>query len=124
MGVKLISSDESSSTLLGDWYANDLVIDRKQYIFCVSQNGRLFVLLKAAPYKDFHTRISEALSPLLQSLGIERDKVSHETSQMSPITLAKTADRSIVSTMNEYKYELEIWGKMGRFDITICYQLL
>lgn len=115
MKLKLQKCEESSSTVLGDWFARGLVIEKKQYIFCMSEKGRLPLLIKAAPYSSFIDRMSWPLSLVLQKIGIENDKIDKELNLMKSVTVAKSNNRSIVSTMNECQLELEVHGKYKEF---------
>ena len=101
MKVKLAPTKELSSTLLGDWYALDLTIERQQYVLCVSEHGRLPVVLKAAPYFNFPDRLVETLPNVLQGIGIPPQKAKDEVLKMENVYLAKTNNRSVLGSMNE-----------------------
>jgi hypothetical protein len=116
MKVKLIARDEQSSTLLGDWYALDLVLAQRQYVLCVSENGRLPMLLNAAPYSTFPERLPNALADVLPRLGIPSDKIKDEVFRMADSVLAKTANRSVLGSMNEFRYALRARSQDRRFD--------
>ncbi len=60
MKVRLKPDVGSSSTRLGDWYAMDIVIDRQQYILCTSEKSRLPIVISAAPYATFPSRLPMA----------------------------------------------------------------
>ncbi len=89
MKVKLTATVAQSLAKLGDWYALDLVLERQQYILCVSENGRLPILLRAAPYGDFPMRLPLALKDVLHGIGVPEEKIRAEVSQMADVTLAK-----------------------------------
>ena len=114
MKVKLAQTGERSSTLLGDWYARDLVLDRQQYILCVSEHGRLPVILSAAPYANFPDRLVDALPIVLQKIEVPVKKAEVEVAKMDRVVLAKTASRSILGSMNEFRFQLQATKQMGR----------
>ena len=116
MKVKLIAREEQSSTLLGDWCGLDLVLDRQQYILCVSEKGRLPVILNAAPYAGLPERLPKALADVLLGLGIPQDKVSAEVSRMADAVLAKTINRSVLGSMNEFRFALQARSQDRRFN--------
>ncbi|MER2511133.1 MAG: hypothetical protein ABTQ25_01700 [Nitrosomonas ureae] len=114
MKIKLTPTDEQSSTLLGDWYALDLVLDRQQYILCLSENGRLPLVLKAAPYANFTERLPSALIDLLVGIGVSHEKAQEEIKKMSNVILAKTVNRSVLGSMNECRFSLQAHAQTGR----------
>jgi len=115
MRVKLDATQERSSTLLGDWHALDLVLDHQQYILCVSENGRLPVILKAAPYVSFPNRLAVGLSEVLLKIGVPLEKVQDEVSKMDKVIVAKTNNRSILGSMNEFRFQLQASDLMGHY---------
>lgn len=107
-GVKsLTETDTASTTALGDWYALDFSILRQQFILCVSANGRLPVVIEAAPYKRFPDRLMEMLPRVMHALDVPAEKISRELVEMTDQRFAKTADRSLVGSLNQYSKDLE-----------------
>ena len=51
----------SSTTRLGDWYANLLWVGRQRLIICVSERARLPVLLRAQDVKNLSRHLPAAL---------------------------------------------------------------
>ena len=113
--VKLSSNEQLSSTTLGDWYALDLVIERRQYILCTNEKGRLSVILHAAPYAEFHRRISKAVADVLREIGVSDEKTAADISKMTDLVLAKTTNRSVLGSMNEFRFMLQAHSQRGRF---------
>lgn len=116
MGIRLPVCEDRSSTVLGDWYANDLVLSRKQYVLCVSENGRLPVIIAAAPYVSFPQRLVGAIDDLLRAIGVPTEKARREISQMNSIVLGKTSNKSVIGSMNESIHMARAQDDMGRFD--------
>lgn len=117
MKVKIEPSEEKSTTLLGDWLANDFVMNRKQYILCMSTESRLSIVMQAAPYSKFPYRLENDLHVVLRELGVEKEIIDSETNEMSDFTLAKTNNRSILGTMKEFKEDLLVHCQLGRLDL-------
>lgn len=116
MGVKLSADESKSENVLGDWYANDIVLNRKQYILCVSENARLSVLLKAAPYATWPDRLAPELERLLRAIGVEESAIQREISSMSEKRIAKTDSRSVLGSIRDYSFNLEAFEMQGRLE--------
>lgn len=117
MKVKLGQSDSDPTSHLGDWYANDIVLDRKQFILCVSSRSRLAVVMDAAPYATFPDRLTDAVSEVLRAIGVDEAKIQEERNQMQEYALAKTSNKSILGSLNENKFQLEAFNHMGRLNL-------
>ena len=117
MKVKLPSGAGVSSTKLGDWYPvfNSEV---RQFILAVSSKTRLGVVLNAAPFASFPQRLPGAVLELLISIGVPEPIARQETGEMVESRLLKTEDRSIVGTLNEYRFQLEAWASYTREDLS------
>lgn len=117
MKVKLQPSDQSSSTRLGDWYALDIVLSRKQFILCVSSKSRLAVVLEAAPYATLPGRVSDAVTEVLKEIGVNEALIQEERAEMEQVILAKTLNKSILGTMNDYRFQLEWADQADKFSL-------
>ncbi len=117
MKVKLQPNDQLSKTCLGDWYALDMVLSRKQFILCVSSKPRLAVVLEAAPYATFPERLSDAVTAVLRTIGVSDIAIQAERAAMESVVLAKTLDKSILGTLNDYRFQLEAANQMDRFSL-------
>lgn len=117
MKLKLSKTDLTSDTALGDWYALDFILSRKQFIMCTSQKSRLAVIMKAAPYVTFPNRIQNAVGDVLKFIGVSDLNIEAEKNKMSKFVIAKTEDRSILGTMNDYRFQLEFNDHSGRLDL-------
>ncbi len=104
---------EGSTTILGDWYANDIVLGRRHLILCVSSKTRLSVVMDAAPYAYFPERLEDSVRLVLESIGIERSLVDLELSEMALYKLQKASDRSITGTLTESAKILRHYQAVG-----------
>jgi hypothetical protein len=116
MGFDLEATETISSTRLGDWTAIDIVLSRKQYVLCACDNSRLAILLKGAPYHTVAERLPAELGALLASMNLSKELIAEEIGRMDTIHYAKTVNRSILGTLNEYTYQLKFDDQVGRFD--------
>jgi hypothetical protein len=123
MGQKLQPTDLHSTTVLGDWYANDIVLDRKQFIICVSSRSRLAVVIDAAPYATFPLRLAGAASEVMRVIGVGEAKIQQELIQMQELLLAKTINKSILGSLNEYKFQLEAFNQMGKMNLKNTFEM-
>ena len=117
MKIKLPAvSDTKSTTKLGDWFAVDIVLDRKQFILAVCEKTRLMALLHAAPYASFPQRLPEAVLELLLAIGISKAAANKEVREMQEVSLAKTNNPSILGTINDYRIQLETQVRLARVN--------
>lgn len=118
MRVKTPSAASATSTTrLGDWYAVDLVLARRQFILAVNSGSRIAAVVPAAPYASFPERLPAAVREILSAMQVSPENIRAEIAEMSEFTLAKTDNRSIVGTMNDYRKHLELMVGIGRLNI-------
>lgn len=115
--LKLSPTGEKSTTVLGDWYSNEVVLDRRQFILSVSSTSRLAVLLAAAPYSTFAKRLPEAIAEVALAVGVQNANVDSELLEMSEVILAKADNRSITGSMNDYKRHLQRLNQTDRTEL-------
>lgn len=105
----------SSSTALGDWYAN-VLFWRPQIVLFVNAVTFVPVLMPLAPSADVVARFPTAMAEAFQALGIDRRFVVSETEEMSSAVLAKTASRQVLGVMNEFAFMAEHTISTGGSD--------
>jgi hypothetical protein len=102
--------EPSSTTRLGDYYANFIIIRRQQLVLAVSGITLLPVLLPAAPFKTVPSRLVDAVAEMLHALGTERQKIASEVSAMRDECLvAKTNSRQVLGSMLDFTNMLEAY---------------
>lgn len=97
----------TSSTLLGDWYANVLFVYRKPLILAVSARTLLPVLIPARDPASLAPRLVAGLSEVLAALGIRADQIREEQQHMAEIVFARTISRQILGTINDFDRMLD-----------------
>lgn len=97
-----------STTRLGDWYATYLPLRPSHVVLLVNESTRLVALMRARESATLAARIPEAIAGVLQALGAAPEVVAAERAAMARVVFAKTANRSVLGTMNEFTYELEL----------------
>ena len=98
-----------STTTMGDWSANLLVIRRQQLVLAVNNRTLLPVLLPISPSKTFLPRFSEAVGEMLMALGIDRPKALEEMAAMNECIVAGTNDRRVLGTLTEFGKMLDFY---------------
>lgn len=99
--------DEPSSTVLGDWYANVLHVGQRQVVLCASAKTLLPVVLTAKEARNTPHKLRLALAPLLHALEIAGPSVDQELALMGEYRVGRTADRRVISSLNELVFLLK-----------------
>lgn len=105
----LVPTEEVSTTRLGDWYCNFYQIGRAQVILSVSERSRLPVIVPAKDPKNFPTRLQTTLRGLLRAITPIDPLIDAELAEMQEISYAKSANRSITGTLNEFGRALDYY---------------
>ena len=96
-----------SSGLLGDWYANLLIIQRQHLLLAVSARTLLPVLMPAKDLASLPVRLRSAVVGMLRQIGIPETKINGELAGMNDYVLAKTVSRTILGSMTDFANMLE-----------------
>ncbi len=120
----LTPTDQSSTTRLGDWYGNIYQIGRTQLILCVSERSRLPVIVPAKDGKNFPNRLNDILRALLQSIVPDAQLIDTEMVEMQEVIYAKSVNRSVLGTMNDYGHALNFYdlnppSPTGYYDLSL-----
>lgn len=110
LGGVTASDDDRSTTRLGDWYVN-VLFWRPQVALFVSEATLLPVLMPFAPAAALIERFPTALLAHLQAHQIGRSFSEWELAEMTPCRVAKTANRSVIGVMNEFRYLAEVYAQ-------------
>lgn len=105
----------TSSTVLGDWYAN-ILFWRPQVALFVNASTFVPVLMPMAPAAGVVGRFPTAMAEVFTALGIEPRFVTSETNQMQSAVLTKTASRQVLGVMTEFAFMAEHTISTGRSD--------
>ena len=103
------------ATILGNWYAN-VLFWKPQVALLVNERTLLPVLMPLAPAATLSDRFPEALGRMLEALGVAPAFIEAEISAMADARYAKTANRSVIGIMNEFKYLAEVYRAHRDFD--------
>lgn len=95
-------------TVLGDWYANIVRAGRTQLVLAVSERTLLPVVVPLKEARTLGRRISEAVAPMLLSIGIPAEAVIVECNAMHDVGIAKTACRRVLGSLNDLAFQLQV----------------
>jgi len=98
---------DRSTTRLGDWYVN-VLFWKPQVALFVSETTLLPVLIPFAPAATLLDRFPDALLTHLQAHEAPRAFTEAELAEMQQRRIAKTASRSILGVMNEFRFLADV----------------
>ena len=87
---------------LGDWFVNCYAFNRRPLLLLVSSRSLLPILIPGRDVKTLPQRLPEVVSARLLRLGIDQDLVRAEVEAMAPVVVAKTNDRSVLGSLNDF----------------------
>lgn len=94
------------TTALGNWYATALFWN-PQLALLVNEGTLLPILMPLAPARTLATRFPVELAVLLRRHGTHKAVIEREVAEMGDVVFAKTANRSVVGTVNEFSFLAE-----------------
>jgi len=113
-----VAEARQPTTLLGNWYGTALFWKPRQVALLVNEKTLLPVFVPLAPASSLGNRVGESVGLVLEALGVGIDVVLQETTAMANVSFAKTANRSVVGSMNEFAYHAEFRNAEGLHDLT------
>lgn len=99
----LAAEPVDGATLLGPWYAT-MARWRPQTALFVNEATLLPVFVPLAPARTVLSRFPHALAEVLGGHGVPDNWIEQEVAEMGPCVTAKTANRSVVGSMNEFLF--------------------
>ena len=91
-----------STTALGDWYVNRIVVDRRPLLLLMSSTSRLPIVTTARDIKSLPQRLARILEERLPRLGVSGDCLAREVEAASVVVVSKTIDRSVTGQMVDF----------------------
>ena len=95
-------------TVLGDWYANLVRVGRVQVVLAVSERTLLPVVVPAKEGQTVARRVTEAIEPMLVSIGVPAEAVIAERDAMRDVAIARTASRRALGSLNDLAFQLQV----------------
>jgi hypothetical protein len=103
------ASTPDPTTALGNWHAHLIYINRNQLILFVNDNSRLALITPAKDARSITSHLIERLSILLPQLGARPEWILAEAREMADTHIAASRSRSVLGTMNDYKFQIEAY---------------
>ena len=117
-----IAAPSNASTRLGNWYATALFW-KPQMALLVNERTLLPVMMPLAPAATLAKRFPAALKKVLQGLGLPPEFIQAEVEGMGEVVYAKTANRTVGGTMNEFAFLAEAFRDRGAPVDTVALSL-
>lgn len=92
----------TSTTALGDWYINRIVVDRHPLLLLVSSRSLLSIITPARDLKGLPQRLAAVVEERLRRLGTDESVLASEVGATSAVTVARTVDRSVIGQMVDF----------------------
>jgi hypothetical protein len=106
-----------STTILGDWYGT-VLFWKPQLALLVNERTLMPILLPLAPASTLPERLGPATAALLHRYGMALPLIERELAAMADVVVAKTRNRRVVGTMNEFVFEAGVFREqMGATDL-------
>ena len=105
-----------SSTALGDWYANRIVVDRQPLVLLISSMSLLPVMVRARAVKKLPDRLPKIVESRLLRMEVPAEWVACEVEAMSTVLVARTVDRSVVGSLVDFAKSIPYYLPEGRWD--------
>ena len=94
--------ESPEDTALGDWYATRVVVDRVPILIVISSRSLLALLMRAKDTRSLPDRLPDLVRVRLRRLGLPSDLIEAECQAMDPVSVAKTADRSVLGILVDF----------------------
>ncbi len=105
--LPVTSAPSAATTVLGDWYANILFTRPQHLVLCISEKTLLPVVVTAKDLKALPQRLTAAVQDVLTRIGVPQNLVHAEVQEMSQSTFAKTENRKVLGSLNEFMFHLQ-----------------
>jgi hypothetical protein len=97
---------QPATNILGAWYATVLFWQPQVALF-VNDPTRLPLLVPLAPAATVIQRMTQTASAVFTALGLSEEFITREVTEMGSHQLTKTANRSVLGSMNDFAYLAE-----------------
>jgi hypothetical protein len=113
----LAATKRPSTTFLGDWYGT-VLFWKPQLALLVNERTLMPILMPLAPASTLPERLGPAVAALLHQYGMALPLIERELAAMAEVDIAKTSNRRVVGTMNEFAFEAGVYReRLGADDL-------
>jgi hypothetical protein len=115
----LATTKSPPTTILGDWYGT-VLFWKPQLALLVNERTLMPILLPLAPASTLPERLGLAVAALLHRYGMALPLIERELAAMAELAIAKTSNRRVVGTMNEFAFEASAFREqMGATNLAM-----
>ena len=93
----------ASTTALGDWHVNHIVVDRQHLLILVSSTSLSTILMRARYVRVLADRLADLVESRLKRYGVDGYLIEARLHAMSPVTIAPTAERSVLGLVESIR---------------------
>ena len=111
----LATTKPPPTTILGDWYGT-VLFWKPQLALLVNERTLMPILLPLAPASTLAERLGPAVAALLHRYAMALPLIERELAAMAEIAIAKTSNRRVVGTMNEFAFEASAFREQMGVD--------
>lgn len=101
-----------STTVLGDWCGNQILVGSRRMILVISERSRLPALLPVQDVPRLHTAIPSAVSEVLRCISVPGPRIEREVEAMSELLFTPTNSRSLLGSLNDFTFQIRSWFEM------------
>ena len=92
----------ASTTALGDWYVNRIVVDRQPLLLLISSNSLLPAITTAHDVKSLPRRLASLIEARLSRLAVDERVLRLEAEALCDVAVARTENRSVLGQMVDF----------------------
>jgi hypothetical protein len=107
LGIRLVESNQTSTGILGDWYATRLHVGAQRFALCLNERSLLPVIMPSKR-TEFPCHFSDHLVRILQYLEIPANFVKTEYRAAQEFCFTPTRSKSLLGSLNDF-------GRSARF---------
>ena len=116
----------SEVVLLGAWHANLIYANRRKAVLFTNDKtlfNFVVINLKRAEIKNLATLFRENLAQVLSFENFSAKEIEEVLKEYETIQYAKTRDKSVLGSMNDYAYQYKYYIRNGEFLPDIIHKL-
>jgi len=121
-----LSIVNDDSDFLGEWTAHLLIIERRQCVLLVHHDTRFPVFIPSVRKPDLkrlETLFEDVFLNTLMKLGLSQEAFERAGNAFSRVTIDTKTNRSVLSSITQYKRNLEVICQHYNLDATTGYSI-
>lgn len=94
---------------MGDWYATIVATRPRHLVLCTNARTLLCVVVPLAPQAQLGLRFIAAARARIDQIPVAPALRAAEADALSEVHLGRATNRSVLGSMNEFRYAVEAW---------------